>query len=97
MTDVFSRGNRDPGRRLHRRKLWAGAAAAVSLLAGLCAFWLQSVGAIPELFAGSPPSAAAPGSAVDAGTDGSSRGEGTVGTAAPGDSVIPRELRDRLE
>ena len=94
---VASQGNRDSARRPRRRKLWVGTAAAVALLAGVCVYWLHSVGAIPEMFAGSAPLATSPGAGGGAGTDGSSSGQWTAGTAAPRDSVIPLELRNRLE
>ncbi|MDF9751767.1 serine/threonine-protein kinase [Arthrobacter sp. ES3-54] len=100
----------DPGRGRGRRKLWAGAAVAVMLVAGLCAAWLRPGGGIAELFAASAspasvPPAAAPG-AAEAGTDGSSRsggpgnpgtGSGASATAGPAAASIPGELRELLE
>lgn len=85
------------GRRRGRRKLWAGAAVTVMLVAGLCAAWLRPGGGLAELFAASTPPtstppastppAAAPGVA-NAGTDGSSRGAGPgnrgTGSEGPG-------------
>ena len=69
-----------PGRRRGRRKLWAGPAIAVVLLAVLGVARLPGGAGLLELFAGSHPSAAAPGLA-------------TPGAAA---DAIPAELRDSL-
>ena len=94
------RGPLAAGRRRGRRKVWAGAAVAVTLLAGLGGAWLLGGGSIPELFAAFHASAAGTGGAdgSDAsGAGGPSRGEGTARTPAPAASAVPRELRDLLE
>lgn len=81
----------DAGRRRGRRKLWAGAAVAAMLVAGLCAAWLRPAGGVAELFdawapRASTPPPAAPG-AADAGTDGSSR-SGSSGNGGTGSGGI---------
>ncbi len=94
------RGTLAAGRRRGRRKVWAGAAVTVTLLAGLGGAWLLGGGSIPELFAAFHASAAGTGGAdgSDAsGAGGPSRGEGTARTPAPAASAVPRELRDLLE
>jgi hypothetical protein len=57
-------GNLDGRRRRGRRKLWAGAAVAAMLLAGLCAAWLNPGAGTAELFTTStPPAPAQPAAA----------------------------------
>jgi hypothetical protein len=85
---VGRRGTLVPGRRRGRRKLWAGPAIAVVLLAALGVARLPGGAGLPELFAGSHPSASAGLATPGAGADAIPAGlRDSLGSADPVEAV----------